>query len=308
MGALGGDVAGVEIDHHGLHLQDLGGLGLPGCGDGAGDHVDRRALPRGPCREGGHLLGRGLIRLDPDVVRAAIDALALVDETADRDQPVAIAEDDLHELRDLLGIGLVAEHVDLRGGVVEVAPRIEMDDVFLWPIGRRVVSHGLVLLWIGLVGGLVGHAGLRPFAAETLHRSVSGTPLTPTPLGMGAEPAFEEIARRRDARQQLARVGGLQDPHGAVGHALRQIGVEGHQLVVQLGRVLVDRREQRRRRRNPRHRGLHVGLVDRDLGGIDGLGDSHPVLDAGAPVLRVHGFAFPERRGAQTRALPGPRR
>ena len=146
MGALGRDVAGVEIDHHGLHPQDLGGLGLPGRGDGAGDHVDRRALPRGPCGEGRHLLGRGLIRLDPDVVRAAIDALALVDETADRDQTVAVSENDLHELRDLLGVRLVAEDVDLRGGVVEIAPRIEMDDVFLWPIGRRVVSHGLVLL------------------------------------------------------------------------------------------------------------------------------------------------------------------
>ncbi len=28
MGALGRDIAGVEIDHHGLHLQDLGRLGL----------------------------------------------------------------------------------------------------------------------------------------------------------------------------------------------------------------------------------------------------------------------------------------
>ena len=27
---LGGDVAGVEIDHHGLHLQDVGGAGLAG--------------------------------------------------------------------------------------------------------------------------------------------------------------------------------------------------------------------------------------------------------------------------------------
>ena len=95
MRALGGDVAGVEIDDHGLHPQDLGGLGLPGCGHRAGDHVDRRALARGPCGEGGHLLGSGLIRLDPDVVRAAVDALALVDETADRDQPVAVSEDDL---------------------------------------------------------------------------------------------------------------------------------------------------------------------------------------------------------------------
>ena len=131
MGALGRDIAGVQVDHDGLHLQDFGGLGLPGRGHGAGDHVDRCALTRRPCGEGRHLLRRGLIGIEPDVVRAAINALALVDETADRDQPVAVAEDDLHELGDLLGIGLVAEHVDLRGRVVEVAPRIEMDDVFL---------------------------------------------------------------------------------------------------------------------------------------------------------------------------------
>lgn len=31
-----------------------------------------------------------------------------------------------------------------------------------------------------------------------------------------------------DAGQQIARVGGLQDPHRPVGHALRQIGVERH--------------------------------------------------------------------------------
>ena len=60
------------------------------------------------------LSGGGLIRLDPDVVRAPIDALALVDETADRDQPVAVAEDDLHELGDLGRVWLVSEDIHLR--------------------------------------------------------------------------------------------------------------------------------------------------------------------------------------------------
>ena len=49
---------------------------------------------------------------------------------------------------------------------------------------------------------------------------------------MGAEPAFEEVAVGGDAGQQLARVGGLQDPHRAVGHALRQIGIEAYITVV----------------------------------------------------------------------------
>ena len=127
----------------------------------------------------------------------------------------------------------------------------------------------------------------------------------PTPLGMGAEPAFEEIAVGGDAGQQLACVSGLQDPHRAVGHALRQIGIEGDELMVQLGRVLVDRGEQRRCGRYPRHRVLHVGLVDRDLGGIDGLGNRDAVLDAGAPVLRVHGLAFPERGHAHAKRCRG---
>jgi hypothetical protein len=102
-----------------------------------------------------------------------------------------------------------------------------------------------------------------------------------------------------DARQQLARIGGPQDPHAAVGHALREIGIEGHELVVQLGRVLVDRGEQRRVGRDAGHRRFHVGLVERDLRGVDGLCDGHALGHRLAPVLRVHRLAFPERRGAQ---------
>jgi hypothetical protein len=49
---------------------------------------------------------------------------------------------------------------------------------------------------------------------------------------MSAEPAFEEVAVDSDAGQQLSGVGGLEYPHRAVGHALRQIGIEGDQLVM----------------------------------------------------------------------------
>ena len=152
MGPRGGDVAGVEVDDHGLHLLDIGGPGLTGLRDGAGDDIDRRALARGPIREGHHLVGRGRIRLDPDVVRPAVEALTLVDEAADRDQPVGVAEDHLHELRDLRGVRLVAEHVDLRRGVVEVAPRVEMDEI----LGRR---RRRVIVVIGGHGGVLGHCG-----------------------------------------------------------------------------------------------------------------------------------------------------
>ncbi len=48
MRQLGSDVAGVEIDHHSLHLQDMFGAGLALLGDSAGDDIDGAALARGP--------------------------------------------------------------------------------------------------------------------------------------------------------------------------------------------------------------------------------------------------------------------
>ena len=42
--ALGGDIAVVDIDHHGLHLQDFCGLSLArGC-NRARDHINRRSF------------------------------------------------------------------------------------------------------------------------------------------------------------------------------------------------------------------------------------------------------------------------
>ncbi|MBC7140202.1 MAG: hypothetical protein H5U17_16100 [Defluviimonas sp.] len=119
---------------------------------------------------------------------------------------------------------------------------------------------------------------------------------TPAALGPRAEPPFEEVAIGGDARKQLAGVGLPQNPHAAVGHALREIGIEWHQLVLQLGRVLVDRGEERGTGRNARHHRFHVGLVERDLRGIDRLRHGHALRHRLAPVLRVHGLAFPERR------------
>ena len=54
----------------------------------------------------------------------------------------------------------------------------------------------------------------------------------------------EKITLAGDARQKLAGIGRLQDPHAAIAHALRQRGVERHQLMVQLGGVLVDGGEE----------------------------------------------------------------
>ena len=47
---------------------------------------------------------------------------------------------------------------------------------------------------------------------------------------------------------------------------------------------------------------FHVGLVERDLRGVDRLGDDNALGDGLAPVLRVHGLAFPERREGEPEA------
>ena len=62
---LGFDVAGVEIDNHGLHLLNIGGLRLSLFGDGARDGVDGRALAPRPGGEGRELLQRRGVGLDP---------------------------------------------------------------------------------------------------------------------------------------------------------------------------------------------------------------------------------------------------
>lgn len=82
---LGRDVARVEIDHEALHLKDVRGARLAHFRDRAGDDVDRRALTRGPAREGGEVLGRSGAHVDPDIVRPALLALTLVNKTANRD-------------------------------------------------------------------------------------------------------------------------------------------------------------------------------------------------------------------------------
>src|SRR5690606_18925336 len=88
-------------------------------------------------------------------------------------QPVAIPEDDLHELRDLRRVGLVAEDVDLRRGIVEVAPRVEMDDVFLGLIGRRIVAHGWLLVGIEWLGGHAARLQHRSAWAQNRHSKKS---------------------------------------------------------------------------------------------------------------------------------------
>ena len=106
---------------------------------GAGNHIDRRPLARGPVGEGSHLVRDGFSGLDPDVMRPTVDPLAFVDEAPDRDQPLAVSEDHLHEPGDLLRVRLVAEHIHHGGGVIEVAPGVEVDKVFFGRLGGRVL-------------------------------------------------------------------------------------------------------------------------------------------------------------------------
>ena len=133
---LGRDVAGVEIHQNGLHLPHVRRSGLAALRDGAGHHVDRRPLPGCPASEGDGLLQHRAVGLDPDIVRATIDALPLVDEPAQRHPAVAVAEYQIEKDRDLLGVWFGAEGVGLHWRVVEVAPGIEVDDVVVAHAGR----------------------------------------------------------------------------------------------------------------------------------------------------------------------------
>ena len=126
---LGGDVACVQIDHDALHLQDIGGTRLTGFRHRAGNDIDRRSLARAPGGEGGELVGRRAVRVDPDVVGPAVLALTLVHEAADRDQSLGIAEDHVDEARDLRGIRFHGEGIGQRCRVVEIPPWIEVDDL-----------------------------------------------------------------------------------------------------------------------------------------------------------------------------------
>ena len=75
------------------------GAGLAMLGNGAGDDIDRGTIARRPCREGGEGFGGVPVSCDPGVVRLAAEPLALVDEAADRDEALAVAEDHAQEDR-----------------------------------------------------------------------------------------------------------------------------------------------------------------------------------------------------------------
>jgi hypothetical protein len=74
---------------------------------------------------------------------------------------------------------------------------------------------------------------------------------------------------------------------------LGECGIERHEFVPDLARVLVDRREERGRLGQ-----AEIGLVERDLRGVDRLGLSDAVLRDFPPVLGVRRFALPERRNS----------
>lgn len=90
---LGRDVARVEIDDDGLHLQHIGGAGLALFLDRAGDNINRSAFTVGPCGKGREFPWCAVVGRGPDIVRLAVLTLTLVDEAAERDQPLAPAED-----------------------------------------------------------------------------------------------------------------------------------------------------------------------------------------------------------------------
>src|SRR5690606_24229661 len=95
--------------------------------------------------------------------------------------------------------------------------------------------------------------------------------------------------------QQLAGLGGGDDAHSPVRHALREPAIERYEFEPDLLAVLVDGGEQRWIARDARHGAFHVGLVDSELGGVDRLGARHTLLDGFAPGLVIHRLALPQR-------------
>ena len=73
--------------------------------------------------------------------------------------------------------------------------------------------------------------------------------------------------------------------------ACASAAIERHEFVPDLAGVLVDGGEERRGLGQP-----EIGLVERDLRGVDRLGDADAALGDVAPVLGVRRLALPERR------------
>ena len=96
------------------------------------------------------------------------------------------------------------------------------------------------------------------------------------------------------ARQPFPGIAGRKNLNPAVAGVLGKCRIEGHKLVPEFATVLVDGRKDRRRLRQAK-----IGLVKRDLRGIDGLRRHHASPDDVLPVLRVGGLALPECRHSQ---------
>ena len=264
---LGRDVARIEIDDDGLHLQHIGGAGLSLLRDRAGDDIDRRPLALRPRGEGRELVGRGGVGLDPDVVRSAVLALTLVDEATDRDQPLALAEHDVDEDGDLLGIGLAAK------GFSDGGPSLKSCHGLKWMMLSSLMPASLQQR------SAMGRNGIRRSRAWW-RRAAASSP---------ASVACRIRTPRSDMRCARSASKGTSSWCSSAVSLLIAVNTAGAALM-------------------PGTRGFHVGLIDRDLRGIDGLRLGHAVLDAGAPVLGVHRLAFPECGNDQTEAFGALRR
>ena len=92
------------------------------------------------------------------------------------------------------------------------------------------------------------------------------------------------------ARQQFLRIARPHDLHRAIAGALGKRCVERHQLAVKLEGVAIERGEQRRVRQ------LEIGLIERDLRGIDRPRQDDALLDHLLPGGGAERLVLPERR------------
>ena len=83
----------------------------------------------------------------------------------------------------------------------------------------------------------------------------------------------------RVARQLLTRIAGAQNVYSLVTGSLCKRPIKRDKLVPNLTGVFVDRRKERRRLGQSQ-----IGLIESNLGCVDGLGLDHPAFFDGAPV------------------------
>src|SRR5581483_10848872 len=110
-----------------------------------------------------------------------------------------------------------------------------------------------------------------------------------------ATPTNGRTAVGGGARQEFLRLACPHHVNGPVAHGLCKHPVEEHQLRMELPRIAIERREQGRARQ------IEIGLIERDLGGVDWSRQNHATLDDLFPRRGADRLVLPQRREGHRR-------